>query len=189
MKRQDNCRIRCVRLYPGHPKALPEAVEAIREADLIILAPGSLYTSIIPNLLVDGIVDAISYSDSMKIYICNVMTESGETEGYTVSDHIQAIFNHSCHGLFDLCMVNSASLPRIVEQRYAKEGSIPVFCDEKVCARLGVELVLRPICTVENQLIRHNPGHVASELMALYRQRTIRVVEENTGLARNRMEK
>ena len=86
-------------------------------------------------------------------------------------------------------MVNSASLPRIVEQRYAKEGSIPVFCDEKVCARLGVELVLRPICTVENQLIRHNPGHVASELMALYRQRTIRVVEENTGLARNRMEK
>ena len=189
MKRQDNCRIRCVRLYPGHPKALPEAVEAIREADLIILAPGSLYTSIIPNLLVDGIVDAISDSDSMKIYICNVMTESGETEGYTVSDHIQAIFNHSCHGLFDLCMVNSASLPRIVEQRYAKEGSIPVFCDEKVCARLGVELVLRPICTVENQLIRHNPGHVASELMALYRQRTIRVVEENTGLARNRMEK
>ena len=183
MKRQESCRIRCVRLKPEHPKALPEALEAIRSADLIILAPGSLYTSIIPNLLVEGIVEA------MKIYICNVMTESGETEGYTVSDHIQAIFNHSCHGLFDLCMVNSAPLPRIVEQRYAKEGSIPVFCDERECTRLGVELIARPICAVDNQVIRHNPGHVASELMALYRQRTIRVVEESTGAVRSRMEK
>ena len=189
MKQQENCRIRCVRLKPEHPKALPEAVEVIRSADLIILAPGSLYTSIIPNLLVEGIVEAMAESESMKIYICNVMTESGETEGYTVSDHIQAIFNHSCHRLFDLCMVNSAPLPRIVEQRYAKEGSIPVFCDERECARLGVELIARPICAVDNQVIRHNPGHVASELMALYRQRTIRVVEESTGAVRNRMEK
>ena len=86
-------------------------------------------------------------------------------------------------------MVNSAPLPRIVEQRYAKEGSIPVFCDERECARLGVELIARPICAVDNQVIRHNPGHVASELMALYRQRTIRVVEESTGAVRNRMEK
>ena len=189
MKRQESCRIRCVRLKPEHPKALPEALEAIRSADLIILAPGSLYTSIIPNLLVEGIVEAMAESESMKIYICKVMTESGETEGYTVSDHIQAIFNHSCHGLFDLCMVNSAPLPRIVEQRYAKEGSIPVFCDERECTRLGVELIARPICAVDNQVIRHNPGHVASELMVLYRQRTIRVVEESTGAVRNRMEK
>ena len=189
MKRQENCRIRCVRLRPSAPKALPEAVEAIRQADLIILAPGSLYTSIIPNLLVDGIVDAIAASESMKIYICNVMTENGETEGYTVSDHIRAIFTHSRHGLFDLCLVNSAPLPRIVAQRYAKEGSVPVLCDEKECARLGVELILRPICAVDNQVIRHNPGHVASELMTLYRQRTIRVVDEGTRSARNRVEK
>ena len=189
MKRQENCRIRCVRLLPKHPKALAEAVAAIREADMIVLAPGSLYTSIIPNLLVDGMVEAISASDSMKIYICNVMTQSGETEGYTVSDHIRAIFNHSCNGLFSLCLVNSAPLPRLVEQRYAKEGSVPVFCDEKECARLGVELICRPICAVDNQVIRHNSGHVASELMTLYRQRTIRVVEKSTGSVRNRMEK
>ena len=154
-----------------------------------MLAPGSLYTSIIPNLLVDGIVDAISASDSMKIYICNVMTESGETEGYTASDHIQAIFNHSCPGLFNLCLVNSAPLPRLIAQHYAREGSISVFCDERACEHLGVEMIARPICAVENQLIRHNPGHVAAELMALYRQRTIRVVEEDTGFVRNRMEK
>ena len=189
MKRQEGCRIRRVRLRPDQAKALPEAVEAIRQADLIVLAPGSLYTSIIPNLLVDGIVDAIAASDSMKIYICNVMTESGETEGYTASDHIQAIFNHSCPGLVDLCLVNSAPLPRLIAQRYAREGSIPVFCDERACEHLGVEMIARPICAVENQLIRHNPGHVAAELITLYRQRTIRVVEEDTGFVRNRMEK
>ena len=189
MKRQENCRIRRIRLRPDKAKALPEALEAIRQADLIVLAPGSLYTSIIPNLLIDGIVDAIAASDSMKIYICNVMTESGETEGYTASDHIRAIFNHSCPGLFDLCLVNSAPLPRLMAQRYAREGSIPVFCDERECEHLGVEMVARPICAVENQAIRHNPGHVAAELMNLYRQRTIRVVEGDTGFARNRMEK
>ena len=188
-KQEQDCRIRRVNLLPSRPKALPEAVEAIRQADLIVLAPGSLYTSIIPNLLVDGIVEAISASDSMKIYICNVMTESGETEGYTASDHIQAIFNHSCPGLFNLCLVNSAPLPRLIAQHYAREGSISVFCDERACEHLGVEMIARPICAVENQLIRHNPGHVAAELMALYRQRTIRVVEEDTGFVRNRMEK
>lgn len=188
-KQEQDCRIRRVNLLPSRPKALPEAVEAIREAEMVVLAPGSLYTSIIPNLLVDGIVDAIAASESMKIYICNVMTENGETEGYTVSDHIRAIFTHSRHGLFDLCLVNSAPLPRIVAQRYAKEGSVPVLCDEKECARLGVELILRPICAVDNQVIRHNPGHVASELMTLYRQRTIRVVDEGTRSARNRVEK
>ena len=188
-KKKEDCRIRQVRLLPEHPRALPAAMEAIREADMIVLGPGSLYTSIIPNLLVDGIVDAIAASDSMKIYICNVMTESGETEGYTASDHIQAIFNHSCPGLFDLCLVNSAPLPRLIAQRYAREGSIPVFCDERACEHLGVEMIARPICAVENQLIRHNPGHVAAELMTLYRQRTIRVVEEDTGFVRNRMEK
>ena len=117
------------------------------------------------------------------------MTESGETEGYTVSDHIRALFSHGCYGLFGLCMVNSAPLPRIIAQRYAKEGSAPVFCDEKECARLGVEIISRPICAVENQVIRHNPGHLAAELIALYRQRTIRVVEDKTGHARNRIEK
>lgn len=185
----ENCRLRCVKLRPKHARALPEAIAAIREADLIVLAPGSLYTSIIPNLLVDGIVHAIMKSNSMKVYVCNVMTECGETDGYTVSDHIRALFDHSRYGLFDLCMVNSAPLPRIIAQRYAREGSAPVFCDEKECARLGVEVISRPICAVENQVIRHNPGHLAAELMALYRQRTIRVVEKKTGYAKNRMEK
>ena len=141
-----------------------------------MLAPGSLYTSIIPNLLVDGIVDAICSSDAMKIYVCNVMTQEGETEGYTVSDHIRALFSHSREGLFDLCLTNSAKIPRAVALRYAKEDAAPIVFDADECAKLGVELVSRPVATVENGYVRHNPGHVARELMALHQKRTIRVV-------------
>ena len=103
-KKQEDCRIRRVRLLPEHPKALPEAEAALREADMIVLGPGSLYTSIIPNLLVDGIVEAIQASDALKVYVCNVMTQEGETEGYTASDHIAALFHHSAPGLFELCL-------------------------------------------------------------------------------------
>ena len=110
-KKKEDCRITKVRLLPEHPKALPEAVEAIRDADMIILGPGSLYTSIIPNLLVDGIVEAIQASRALKVYVANVMTQEGETEGYTASDHIAAIFQHSVPGLFDLCLTNSSPIP------------------------------------------------------------------------------
>ena len=80
-KKEQDCRIRKVRLLPEHPPALPETLRAIREADLILLGPGSLYTSVIPNLLVDGVAEAIRASDALKIYICNIMTQDGETEG------------------------------------------------------------------------------------------------------------
>lgn len=188
-KKEQDCRIRCVHLRPEHPRALPEALEAIRQADMIVLAPGSLYTSIIPNLLVDGMVEAIRQAEGIKVYVCNVMTEDGETEGYTVSDHIRALFRHSAEGLFSLCLTNSAPIPRIVAQRYAKENCGPVFCDEAACRELGVELIQRPIATVENGVVRHNPGHLAAELIRLYCQRTIRVAEEPGGAGRNRLER
>ena len=175
-KKQEDCRIRQVRLIPSRPKALPEAVSAIADADMIVLGPGSLYTSIIPNLLVDGIVKAIRESDALKVYVCNVMTQDGETEGYTVSDHIRALFKHSCPGLFDLCLTNSSPIPPAVVQRYAQEGAEPIFCDRESVEALGVEIVIRPVSTVENGLVRHNPGHLAWELVQLHNQRNIRVV-------------
>ena len=92
-KKREDCRVRQVRLVPEHPPALPGALEAIRTADMILLGPGSLYTSVIPNLLVDGITQAIAASDALKIYIANVMTQEGETEGYTNADHIRAVFS------------------------------------------------------------------------------------------------
>ena len=174
-KKKEDCRIKRVRLLPEYPKALPEAVAAIREADMIVLGPGSLYTSIIPNLLVDGIVEAIQASDALKVYVCNVMTQEGETEGYTVSDHIAALFHHSAQGLFDLCLANSSPIPKGVAARYAEEGAEPLLADVKLCNELGVEVISRPIATVENGYVRHHPEHLARELILLHAERSVRI--------------
>ena len=174
-KKKEDCRIRRVRLLPERPKALPAAVSAIQDADMVVLGPGSLYTSIIPNLLVDGIVEAIQRSDGLKVYICNVMTQEGETEGYSVSDHIAALFHHSAPGLFDLCLANSSPIPRGIAERYAQEGAELLRCDREACARLGVEVLERPIATVENGYVRHHPGHLARELILLHAERSVRI--------------
>ena len=171
-KKEQDCRIRSVRLLPEHPRALDAAVEAILDADMIVLAPGSLYTSIIPNLLVDGIADAIRDSKAVKLYVCNVMTQEGETEGYTVSDHIQALFSHSYPQLFRLCLTNSMPIPECIARRYAQEGAEPICHDTEKCRALGVELIERPIASLENGLVRHNPGHLAHELMTIYEEYT-----------------
>lgn len=178
-KKREDCRIRRVRLSPENPKALPAAMAAIREADMIILGPGSLYTSIIPNLLVDGIVEAIQDSDALKIYVCNVMTQEGETEGYTVSDHISALFHHSCRNLFDICLCNSSPIPKGVAAKYAQEGASPLYADAGPCAALGVEVISRPIATVDNGFVRHDPGHLARELILLHAERSVRIAGEH----------
>ena len=178
-KKREDCRIRQVRLIPEHPQALPAAVAAIRDADMIVLGPGSLYTSIIPNLLVGGIVEAIQSSDALKVYVCNVMTQEGETEGYTVSDHISALFKHSVPGLFDLCLNNSSPIPKGVAARYAQEGAELIRCDWEECARLGVEIVNRPVATVENGFVRHHPGHLARELILLHAERSVRIAGDS----------
>ena len=137
---------------------------------MVVLAPGSLYTSIIPNLLVDGIADAIRDSKAVKLYVCNVMTQEGETEGYTVSDHIQALFSHSYPQLFRLCLTNSMPIPESIARRYAQEGAEPIYHDTEKCRALGVELIERPVASLENGLVRHNPGHLAHELMTIYEE-------------------
>jgi uncharacterized cofD-like protein len=174
-KKKEDCRIAKVRLLPDHPKALPAALAAIEEADMILLGPGSLYTSIIPNLLVDGIVEAIQRSRALKVYVANVMTQEGETEGYTLSDHIQAIFQHAAPGLFDLCLMNSSPIPKGVAARYAEEGAELLRYDQASCDALGVEVVRRPVATVENGYVRHHPGHLARELILLHAERSVRI--------------
>lgn len=148
---------------------------------MIVLGPGSLYTSIIPNLLVDGIVEAIQSSGALKIYVCNVMTQEGETEGYTVSDHIAALFHHSAQGLFDLCLANSSPIPKAVVARYAEEGAEPLLADTKLCQALGVEVVSRPIATVEDGYVRHHPDHLARELILLHAERSVRIAGDYKG--------
>lgn len=190
-KKREDCRIKQVHLIPRHPKALPDALTAIREADMIVFGPGSLYTSIIPNLLVDGIVEAIQSSDALKVYVCNIMTQEGETEGYTAADHIAAIFQHSAPALFDLCLANSSPIPKGVAERYAGEGAEPISCDADACAELGVELIRRPVATVEEGYVRHHADHLAQELILLHAERSVRIAgdrfqERNAAYRRER---
>ena len=174
-KKRVDCRISHVRLLPENPKALPAALKAIKEAELIVLGPGSLYTSVIPNLLVDGIVKAVRRSKAMKIYVCNVMTEDGETEHYTVADHIAAIFEHSAPGLFPLCLVSSSRIPKTVAARYALEGAAPIVLDAERCQKLGVEVVSRPLSTVREGRVSHHFQRLAREILFLYSERAFRV--------------
>ena len=124
-KKEQDCRISRVALIPERPAPLPAALEAIRDADLILLGPGSLYTSVIPNLLVDGVAKAIAQSDAPKIYVCNIMTQDGETEGYTAADHLEALLVHGEPGLLDLCLANSAPVhPGLVEKYLVEDAAI-----------------------------------------------------------------
>ena len=162
--------IRRVRLLPEHSAALPACMEAVEQADLIVLGPGSLYTSILPNLLTDGLSEAISRSEAVRVYILNVMTEPGETEDYTASDHIRAIQRHTGARLFDFCLANDSPIPPEIAERYALTGSVPVALDADAVTALGVELVTSPIADSSTQFVRHDSDALARALLNLYRE-------------------
>lgn len=170
-KKEQDCRIRSVRLLPERPAALPAAVEAIEEAELILLGPGSLYTSVIPNLLVDGIAEAVCRSKALKLYICNIMTQDGETEGMTASDHVAALLDHSGPGLVDLCLCNSAPVRPGLLERYREEDAIPITVDKEAIEALGVELVTRPVSSETSNYARHSVTRLAQAVMEIYEER------------------
>ena len=156
---------------PDNCKALPEAIEAIGDADLIILGPGSLYTSVIPNLLVNGIVDAILKAKAKKIYVCNIMTQPGETTDYTVASHINALFKHAGgNHIVDAVLVNN-SLPDNISEGYAQNGSIPVRLDMENINPIGVEIVSQKLIQENKQgLVRHSSNRVARAIHYWYRK-------------------
>lgn len=171
-QRGQGCRIKEVGLMPETPAALPDAVEAIREARLILLGPGSLYTSVIPNLLVDGISEAIRESGALKIYIGNIMTQGGETEGMNLSDHVKALLDHGGGaGLVDLCLANTAPVPREILERYWEEGAEPIVVDRERVEALGVEVVERPMISDETRYARHAPHTLADTVMEIFEER------------------
>lgn len=170
-KKEQDCRIARVRLLPEHPAALPQTLEAIAEADLILLGPGSLYTSIIPNLLVDGVVEAICASKALKIYVCNIMTQEGETEDMTAGDHLAALLAHGAQGLVDLCLVNNAPIHPDLRARYATENAYPLAVDRERIAKLGVELVERPLAAEGAHYARHDTELLAQAVMEIYQDR------------------
>ncbi|MGC1307386.1 MAG: gluconeogenesis factor YvcK family protein [Phormidesmis sp.] len=153
---------------PFAPPALPQAVEAINGADYIVVGPGSLYTSIIPNLLVPELVDAIAARKVPRIYICNIMTEPGETQGYTVSDHVQAIDRACGKYLFDAVLVQKKMPSEAAIDRYLKEGSTPVMLDRKAIVDSGRRLVIANVMSEENITVRHDPKRLARVLVRWY---------------------
>ena len=173
VKKQQDCRIHHVELIPAKPRALPAALEAIREADLLLLGPGSLYTSVIPNLLVEGVPEAIRESDALKIYVCNIMTQDGETEGYTAADHVEALLTHGAR--VDLCLANSAPVGAGLLERYRAEDAAPLVVDRERIAALGLELEERPVASEDGNFARHDPDKLASAVLELYRRRAVRI--------------
>lgn len=154
---------------PSRPPALPRAIKAINEADLIIFGPGSLYTSIIPNLLVPDIVDAIAQRRVPRIYVCNVMTEPGETLGYSVSEHIQAIDKVCGKPLFDAVLVQRRPPSEVAFQRYAKVGAEPVLLDRETVLSSGRRIILANVMEESAYgSVRHHPQRLAKVLMRWY---------------------
>ncbi len=170
-KKAQDCRIRKVRLLPENPMATPSALEAIREANLIVLGPGSLYTSVIPNLLVDGVAQAICESNALKMYVGNIMTQDGETEGMTLSDHVAALLEHSGTGLIDLCVANSSLVDPAMVQRYKAEDADPIVVDRERIEAMGVEVVERPMLSGTSIYARHSADRLGEVVMEIYEER------------------
>ncbi|MGM0471902.1 MAG: gluconeogenesis factor YvcK family protein [Bacillota bacterium] len=155
-----------VHLEPDNCNSLTEVVEEIKSADAVVLGPGSLYTSIIPNLLVPEVTEAIKDSDALKIYNCNIMTQPGETTDYTVTDHVEALYDHAGSEIADYVLVNNESIPQDLLAKYKKEGSQPVEIDKERLKELDINLVESPLLNQED-LVRHDADKLAEVIIKL----------------------
>ena len=153
-------------LEPSDCQAPPDVIKAIEEADVVILGPGSLYTSVMPNLLIKNIVKALEKTSAPVIYVCNVMTQSGETDGYTAADHLQAIYHHINKPLVDYVIANSGKPNKEQLEKYAKEGSKPVVLDYDRLKKMDVQPIHSKLFKDE-QLVRHDPDYLADAIMNL----------------------
>ncbi len=157
-------RIRRIRLVPRRVQPLPEVLEAIRTADLILVGPGSIYTSIIPNLLVEGVSAAIARSPATCVYVANLMTQPGESEGYTVADHVRAIYDHARRRLFDWVVVNRQPISARLLRRYRAQGSEPVRAEIEPLQRLGLGVMFDELVE-EDGVVRHNTARLTRLLL------------------------
>ncbi len=158
--------IREVFIEPDNVEPLPEAVEALEQADAILIGPGSLYTSIIPNLLVPKLAEAIVGSNAVKIFVCNVMTQPGETDDYSVSDHLAAVHRHIGHHIFDYVIVNDGEIPPQVQSLYAEQGSKAVHLDLEEVKRRGYKVIADKLVLFRTYL-RHDAARLSEHIYQL----------------------
>jgi uncharacterized cofD-like protein len=160
-------KIKRVFLTPGTIIPVAETIRAIREADLIVIGPGSLYTSILPNLLVPEIGKEVSSSKAQKVYICNLMTQAGETLDFTAADHVKAIYDHLHDGFIDTVIVNNEQVPQEIEARYEEEMAKPVIFDFERLSSMGLQVIEDKIISYYDGVIRHDTGKVAEIIFSL----------------------
>jgi uncharacterized cofD-like protein len=162
--------IKKLSLSPRRVRTLPKAVEAIRQADLILLGPGSLYTSILPNLLIPEIANAMAKSKAPRVYIANLMTQPGETAGYALADHLRAIQKHVPHCAIDWVVANRQPVSPDVARRYRADGAEPVVVDLPALQKLGYRVILDNLLE-EHGVIRHNTKRLSRLLLEEFLQR------------------
>lgn len=171
-------RIKKLSLTPNNPKPIEDTLRAIEQADLITLGPGSLFTSVIPNLLVDGIPEAIVKSKALTAYFTNLMWQPGETENFTAADHLQAILDHSRPDLVDYIVVNTKSMSSNVLDKYAAQSALPVESDFDRLRKMKVSVVSEVMLS-ESEKIRHDPDRAADVAIKLARLgRRRRLIQE-----------
>ncbi|HEU5401543.1 MAG TPA: uridine diphosphate-N-acetylglucosamine-binding protein YvcK, partial [Terriglobales bacterium] len=163
-------RILKLEMEPANAAPLPSTLEEIAAADLITIGPGSLFTSLIPNLLVHGIPEAIRASKGLKVYVGNLMTQANESLGMSASQHVEALFQHAGGKFFDYALLNRTAIPAEMIERYKAEGAEPIAIDADAVRALGVEPVLGDYLGPGEQA-RHNAGRIAQDLMQLLSER------------------
>ena len=160
-------KINRVYLNPTNCKALPEVIEAIREADGIIIGPGSLYTNVIPNLLVNGVSRAIRESKAVKLYVCNIMTEPGLTDNYSVADHINAIVEHCGEGLIDYCLYDTGEVIPEYIKKYNLDGAELVEQDLSDIKDKRIKFIKEDMSVIKDDFVRHNSMLIADTLIKI----------------------
>ncbi|MEH6940894.1 gluconeogenesis factor YvcK family protein [Bacillus sp. JJ722] len=165
-------KIKKVFLTPSNIKPLSETIGAIRQADLIVVGPGSLYTSILPNLLVPRLGREVCAAKAKKVYVCNLMTQAGETLNYSASDHVRAIYEHLGCAFLDTILVNAEEVPPQMKLRYKEELAQPVHFDVAKLLELGLDVVQEHIMTFEDEYIRHDTKKVANLLYKMLQDET-----------------
>lgn len=161
-------RIRELFLVPAEVEPLPETLRAIARADIISIGPGSLFTSLIPNLLVSGIAQAIIRSSAVKVYVCNLMTQANESLGRTATDHIRALDEHAKGRIFDYALINRTPASAALKAKYATEGAAEIVADLEAIRKLGVQPVLGDyLVESDAHIARHANERVANDLLRL----------------------
>lgn len=164
---EEGGKIEEISLLPSAVDSNPEALKAIKEAEIIIIGPGSLYTSVLPNLLTKGMIEAIVVSKAVKIYVCNIMTQTGETNNYSASDHAGAIYKYTKNNFLDYVLVNTSKAPLELANKYEKEKAFQVAVDEEKIEKMGLKLVKANLMSTRNYL-RHEPDKLARVIMRIF---------------------